>query len=89
MREWVVTFRIIEQESLSWGFAEFYRGSEEECRRIQNHFAGGECDIVRTRSWRIAIGPADEWYAFLGQLDYDTGRVEQNDARSNRAQRRT
>jgi hypothetical protein len=88
MKEWVVTFRIIEQESLSWGFAEFYRGSEEECRYIQDHFAGGECDIVRTRPWRIAIGLASEWYEFLEQID-DTGLVTKNDARPNRAQRRT
>ena len=82
---WVVMFRISTLDHPAFGFAEFYRGSEAECRRIHANFAGGECDLVRTRPWKIAIGPAEDWYDFLDDLER-TGmsHAGQHDTRPNR-----
>ena len=63
--EWVVTYKIIEQDYDNWGVAEFFRGSEEECKRIGQHFAGGEHDLVKTIPWTVVVGPAAEWDQFL------------------------
>jgi len=85
--EWMVVYRIATQNG-GWGFAEFYRGSEETCRRIQDNFAGGECDLIPTKPWKVAIGTVASWSAFLQELDYEQGNGAQNDAGSNRSQRR-
>ena len=67
--EWVVTFRIAEKGTRSWGMAEFYRGSEKECRRIAANFSGGECDIVKTNPWEVVVGPVEAWQEFLLQFE--------------------
>jgi hypothetical protein len=63
--DWVVTYRIEQRDNCGWGIAEFFRGSEEECRRICEAFGGGESDLVPTKSWRVIIGPAEGWDQFL------------------------
>jgi hypothetical protein len=65
--EWVVTYRMMPRNCAteSWSITEFFRGSEEECRRIMNAFAGGESDKVRTNPWNVIIGPAEAWDEFL------------------------
>jgi hypothetical protein len=65
MIEWVVTYRIAQKGTANWGMAEFFRGSEAQCKHIQAHFAGGECDIVETNPWEILIGPVEDWHDFL------------------------
>jgi hypothetical protein len=69
MEEWVVTFRIAEKGSRNWGLAEFFRGTEEECRRIEAGFVDGECDILVTAPWQIVVGPAEAWHEFLRQFE--------------------
>jgi hypothetical protein len=70
--DWVVTYRIARSDTNEWGMAEFYRGSEAECRRIQKAFAGGECDIVPTNPWQVLIGPVDDWLDFISQEGIST-----------------
>jgi len=82
MDDWVVTFKIAEKRSCNWGLAEFFRGSEAQCRWIRAHFAGGECDVVETQPWQIVIGPVEDWHDFLQDLEMV------NDAGSDRTQRR-
>ena len=90
MEEWVVTFRISPQDHPNWGLAEFFRGTEAQCKYIQDNFAGGECDLIQTKPWQIAIGPVDAWYDFLQQFECDDrGYVTRDDARSGCTQRRT
>lgn len=70
MQEWVVTFKIAKKHTCDWGLAEFFRGSQAQCRYIKDHFAGGECDIAETRPWQIAIGPVEQWHDFLRELEH-------------------
>lgn len=64
-QEWVVTCRIEKYGAAHcYGMTEFFRGTEEECRRISRAFAGGSCDIMRTSPWQIVIGPAEDWDYF-------------------------
>ena len=65
--DWVVTYKVAEKDTGSWGVAEFFRGSEEQCRWIANHFAGGESDYIETLPWTVTIGPAEEWDSFLSE----------------------
>jgi hypothetical protein len=68
--EWVVTYRIENRQCAGhWGLAEFFRGSEEECKRIRSAFAGGESDCVPTTGWEVVIGPAADWEDFLSSAD--------------------
>ena len=62
--DWVVAYKIAEKGG-TWGVAEFFRGSEAECRYIADHFAGGESDYARTHPWKVVVGPAHEWEDFL------------------------
>jgi hypothetical protein len=71
--EWVVTYRIEQCDNCGWGLAEFYRGTEEECRRISDAFAGGASDLVKTKPWCVIIGPAAGWDLFL--LDGEYGEL--------------
>jgi hypothetical protein len=75
--EWVVTYRLSPRDSYDddservTSITEFFRGSEEECRRIKDHFANGECDLVKTNPWKVIIGPARDWDDFLSDAcDY-------------------
>ena len=61
--EWVVTYRV--ESDSGWNITEFFRGSEQECCRSRDAFAGGESDTVRTNPWSIVIGPASDWDDFL------------------------
>ena len=65
---WVVTCRIARTDDSSYGMAEFFRGSEAECKRIGRHFAGGSCDIISTSPWQVIIGPAADWDGFLREV---------------------
>jgi hypothetical protein len=69
MEQWVVTCRIAPKGSCEWGVAEFFRGTEQECRHIQACFAGGECDIMETNPWQVMIGPVDDWLDFIHQVE--------------------
>jgi len=66
MEQWVVTYRI-EQKNHNWGIAEFFRGSEEECKRIGRAFAGGSSDIIPTEPWGVLVGRAEDWDYFLSE----------------------
>jgi len=70
--QWVVTYKIESKSNGGFGVAEFFRGSEEECRRIKMAFAGGESDLVSTNPWGVVIGPADDWDNFLLDARIDT-----------------
>jgi hypothetical protein len=65
MEEWVVTYRVEQTGRSNWGIVEFFRGSEEECRRIERAFAGGSSDTVATEKWKCGIGKAEDWEQFL------------------------
>jgi hypothetical protein len=68
--DWVVTYRLENCDRPGdWGIVEFYRGSEDECRRIGCAFAGGTSDIVATTGWRVMIGPAADWEDFLSEAN--------------------
>lgn len=64
---WVVTYRLMDETGL--GVAEFFRGSEIECRRIAAAFAPGGSDMRGVRNkkgeWTVIIGPAAKWDEFL------------------------
>jgi hypothetical protein len=70
---WVVTYRLSPREagedSRVTSIVEFFRGSEKECKRIRDHFANGECDLVPTNPWMVIIGPARDWDDFLSDID--------------------
>jgi len=68
MHEWVVTYRL-ESCTGNWGVVEFFRGSEQECRRISRQFAGGESDTVCTHDWEVLVGPVAEWEQFLSSAE--------------------
>jgi hypothetical protein len=71
--QWVVTYRLSPREAGEDGrvtsITEFFRGSEKECKRIRDHFANGECDLVPTNPWKVIIGPANDWDDFLSDVD--------------------
>jgi len=68
MSQWVVTYRIERADECSFGVAEFFRGTERECKRIGSAFACGSCDIVRTLPWQVVVGPAEDWDRFLQEM---------------------
>jgi hypothetical protein len=64
--QWVVTYRIETEDGVT--IMEFFRGTPWECRRIQEHSSGGECDSgPTTQPWGVIIGPAKDWDEFLAR----------------------
>lgn len=61
---WVVTYEIRSPKGLM--IAEFYRGSQSECERIEAASSVGEDDQHPTaQPWTAKIGPAAFWEAFI------------------------
>ena len=62
-QQWVVTYRIETPDGAV--FAEFFRGDEQECRRIEAASCGGDHDMRWTpKPWTPVTSLAANWDAF-------------------------
>jgi hypothetical protein len=75
LEQWVVTYRFYSTNCCS--IMEFFRGSEFECRCIEEQFAGGSCDLEQTHQWDVFVGPAKDWDHLIYEQEQEAFEDEQ------------